>query len=164
MQETHVRYITPGVGGYRQKKNHWAGQDILGMGAGGRGYLYGCDYRNGYSIKRRHSALDAYTANISGGHPPYNTGFVLTDDERMRRRVILGLLDLDRIAFKAEFGIDIADRFPRELGELDDLGLAHITEDRVQLTRDGRRYRDLIAQMFFSRDVWDRVREFDYME
>jgi oxygen-independent coproporphyrinogen-3 oxidase len=163
-QETHVRYILPGVGGYRQKTNHWAGQDILGLGAGGRGYLHDCDYRNGYTIKRRRSALEAYTANISEGRSPYNAGIVLSTDERMRRRVILGLLDLDRARFLAEFGIDVADRFAREFGELGDLGLVHIDDNSVQLTENGRKYRDLIAQMFFSRDVWNRIREFDYME
>ena len=43
-QETHVRYIIPGVGGYRQKENHWAGQDIIGIWSGCcRGYLRYCD-------------------------------------------------------------------------------------------------------------------------
>ncbi|MGH3408183.1 MAG: coproporphyrinogen-III oxidase family protein [Streptosporangiaceae bacterium] len=162
-QETHVRYITPEVGGYRQKANHWAGQDVLGMGAGGRGYLHECDYRNGYSIKRRRSALEAYAASMSQDRPAYNAGFVLTTDERMRRQVILGLLNLDRARFRAEFGIDVADRFEREMAQLDDLGLARIG-DTVQLTESGRKYRDLIAQMFFSTDVWNRIREFDYTE
>jgi hypothetical protein len=39
-----------------------------------------------------------------------------------------------------------------------------ISRDRVQLTESGRKYRDLIAQMFFSREVWNCIREFDYME
>jgi oxygen-independent coproporphyrinogen-3 oxidase len=164
VQETHVRYIMPGIGGYRQKANHWAGQDVLGMGAGGRGYLHDCDYRNGYSIKRRRSALEAYTASMSQNGLSYNVGFVLNTDERMRRQVILGLLDLDRVRFRAEFGIDVADRFACELAQLDDLGLVGIADDRVQLTERGRKYRDLIAQMFFSRTVWNRIRGFDYME
>src|SRR6185437_14467977 len=56
VQETHVRYVVPARGGYLQKRNHWAGQDILGIGAGARGYLRDCDYRNGYSIRRRRTA------------------------------------------------------------------------------------------------------------
>lgn len=164
VQETHVRYITPGVGGYRQKANHWAGQDILGLGAGGRGYLHDCDYRNGYSIKRRRSALEAYATSMSHDGPAYNSGIVLTVEERMRRQVILSLLHLDRSRFRAQFGIDVTDRFAREFSELDQLGLAHICDESVQLTEQGRKYRDLIAQMFFSRAVWARIREFDYME
>ena len=164
VQETHVRYIIPGTGGYRQKANHWAGQDVLGMGAGGRGYLKDCDYRNGYSIKRRRSALEAYAGSISQGRPPYNVGFVLNADERMRRQAILGLLDLDRARFRSEFGIDVLDYFAHELAKLSDLGLVRISDDRVQLDESGRKYRDLIAQTFFSRDVWNRIREFDYME
>jgi oxygen-independent coproporphyrinogen-3 oxidase len=137
---------------------------VLGIGAGGRGYLHDCDYRNGYSIKRRRSALEAYAASMSQDRASYNAGLVLTVDERMRRQVILGLLDLDRARFQAEFGIDVADRFVREFAELDDLGLVRISDDRVQLTESGRKYRDLIAQMFFSRDVWNRIGQFDYAE
>lgn len=163
-QQTHVRYVVPGVGGYRQKTNHWAGQDIIGIGAGARGYLRSCDYRNGYSIQRRRSALESYQENISRGDISFNAGFELNTDERMRRQAILGLIDLDRTQFRDEFGIDVADYFADQFTELSRLNLADITSERVQLTERGRKFRDLIVQMFFSNDVWRRIREFDYAE
>ena len=164
MQETHVRYIVPGHGGYRQKQNHWAGQDVIGMGAGARGYLRDCDYRNGYSIRRRRDALEDYKSHLLSGERPFTSGFHLDQDERMRRRIILGLLDLDRTQFKSEFGADAIELFADPFTQLQDLDLVDIAADRICLTEKGRKYRDLIVQAFFSPGVWKRVQEFDYME
>jgi oxygen-independent coproporphyrinogen-3 oxidase len=163
-QDTHVRYVIPARGGYRQKRNHWAGQDILGVGAGARGYLRDCDYRNGYSIGRRRTALEAYyTHEIAEGWTA-TSGFYLPQDERMRRRVILGLLDLDRDRFRAEFGADVLDIFGEQISHLAELELLAVESDRVWLTESGRKYRDLLVQMFFSREVWKRILDFDYKE
>jgi oxygen-independent coproporphyrinogen III oxidase len=164
VQETHVRYVVPARGGYRQKRNHWAGQDILGVGAGARGYLRDCDYRNGYSIRRRRTALEAYYAHETSEGWTATSGFYLAKDERMRRRVILGLLDLDRDWFRAEFGADVLDIFGEQISHLADLELLAVESDRMWLTESGRKYRDLLVQMFFSREVWKRIADFDYME
>jgi oxygen-independent coproporphyrinogen III oxidase len=164
LQETHVRYVVPARGGYRQKRNHWAGQDVLGIGAGARGYLRDCDYRNGYSIRRRRTALEAYYAQQAAEDWTATSGFCLGDDERMRRRVILGLLDLDRDRFRAEFGADVLDIFGEQISRLAGLGLLAVENDRVWLTESGRKYRDLLVQLFFSREVWKRIADFDYVE
>lgn len=164
VQETHVRYVVPGVGGYRQKVNHWACQDILGIGAGARGYLYECDYRNGYSIRRRRSALTEYYERMSGDDFPFNSGVLLTKDERMRRQVILGLLNLDRRHFKENFEIDPIDAFARQFSELERLELIDVSSESLRLNERGRKFRDLLVQMFFSPEVWHRIQEFDYAE
>jgi oxygen-independent coproporphyrinogen III oxidase len=163
-QETHVRYVIPAKGGYRQKRNHWAGQDILGVGAGARGYLRECDYRNGYSIRRRRSALEAYYDNEAREGWTATSGFCLDADERMRRHVILGLLDLDRDRFRAESGADVLDLFGEQISKLERLDLLTVASDRIRLTSSGRKYRDLLVQMFFSSEVWKRISDFDYME
>jgi len=164
LQETHVRYVIPEKGGYRQKKNHWAGQDVLGIGAGARGYLRDCDYRNGYSIRRRRTALDTYYAQSAHGQWVSTSGLYLDSDERMRRQVILGLLDIDRSRFRSEFGADMVEVFTEQFAYLERLELVTIDSDRVRLTERGRKYRDLLVQLFFSRDVWKRITDFDYME
>ena len=163
-QETHVRYIMPGQGGYRQKQNHWAGQDIIGIGAGARGYLQNCDYRNGYSIRRRRDALELYASRVRSGQWPFTAGFYLNGAERMRRQVILGLLDFDRVRFKDEFDHDAEKVFGYEFNDLCALGLIDISAETIRLTKKGRKYRDLIAQLFFSREVWQRISDFSYME
>ena len=156
--------MVPARGGYRQKRNHWAGQDVLGIGAGARGYLQDCDYRNGYSIRRRRTALEDYYAHEAADGWTATSGFYLDKDERMRRRVILGLLDLDRGRFRDEFGADVLDMLGEQITHLADLELLAVESDRLRLTENGRKYRDLIVQMFFSREVWKRIADFDYME
>jgi oxygen-independent coproporphyrinogen III oxidase len=163
-QETHVRYIVPGRGGYRQKQNHWAGQDIIGIGAGARGYLRNCDYRNGYSIRRRRDALELYASRMRSGQWPFTAGFYLNEAERMRRQVVLGLFDFDRVLFKDEFGGDVEKVFANEFNDLSALDLIDINTETIRLTKKGRKYRDLIAQLFFSGEVWQRISDFSYME
>ncbi|TCO13512.1 oxygen-independent coproporphyrinogen-3 oxidase [Kribbella steppae] len=163
-QETHVRYVVAGVGGYRQKVNHWAGQDIVGLGAGARGYLHRLDYRNGYSLRRRKSALVTYMEDMTDGRCPIRSGFELDPDERLRKALILGLLNLDRRRVVTHHGVDPVDAFPGIFDELTSLDLAQVDDDRIALTEAGRKFRDLVVQLFFSSDVWKRIKEFDYSE
>jgi oxygen-independent coproporphyrinogen-3 oxidase len=163
-QETHVRYIVPGHGGYRQKMNHWAGQDVIGIGAGARGYLRTVDYRNGYSLKKRKDALTGYYSDISAFASPIHSAMNHNRDERLRRSIILGLFHLDRGDFVATHGTDVIAAFSDEFFELDSLGLVQMNQQTVSLTEFGRKYRDLVVQRFFSNDVWERVRRFNYNE
>lgn len=163
-QETHVRYVVAGIGGYRQKVNHWAGQDIIGIGAGARGYLHGLDYRNGYSLRHRKSALVAYMEDMSNGRSPVRSGYELDADERLRKSIILGLLNLDRIALTKRHGIDPFAAFTDIFEDLRSLGLVKISDAEIRMTELGRKYRDLVVQRFFSSDVWKRIEMFDYSE
>jgi oxygen-independent coproporphyrinogen III oxidase len=163
-QETHVRYVIAGRGGYLQKSNHWAGQDIVGVGAGARGYLRHCDYRNGYSILRRRAALESYRSRILDGQRPFVDGIALDRDERIRRHVILGLLELDLSWFDHEHSVNVRDVFATELFELARLGLIEDDGAYLRLTGQGRKYRDIVVQRFFSDDVWQRIAAFDYCE
>ena len=82
----------------------------------------------------------------------------------MRRQIILGLFDFDRSRFRDEFCSDVGEVFGCELASLKKLDLIDMSSDRLLLTKKGRKYRDLIVQLFFSEDVWQRVAKFDYME
>ena len=162
-QQTHVRWALP-AGGYRQKANHWAGQDIVGIGAGARGYLRNGDYRNGYSVRRRTGALRAWHDRVDTTGHGRDSGFILDDDERRRRAVILGLGHLDRAAYAANHGADPLDHFPNEFDALADLGAVDITSAVIVLTPLGQRHRDVVVQPFFSDRVRGLVTDFDYDE
>jgi oxygen-independent coproporphyrinogen-3 oxidase len=162
-QQTHVRWALP-AGGYRQKANHWACQDIVGVGAGARGYLRDGDYRNGYSVRSRTAALRAWHHRVADTGHGRDSGFVLDDDERRRRAVILGLGLLERAAYAAEHGSDPLDHFPDELTALADVGAVDIADDAIALTPLGQRHRDVIVQPLFSDRVRRLVAEFDYNE
>ncbi|MFI6520405.1 coproporphyrinogen-III oxidase family protein [Spirillospora sp. NPDC050679] len=162
-QETHVRWTKEG-GGYLQKEYHWGMQNLLGIGAGARSYLWNVDTRNGYSIQSRADALSHYTNSISKGDFSIVDGFLMSTEERARKAVVLGIMDLDRVWFKDLIGSDPVALFSEEFGLLERFGLCTIVGDRIRLTERGRKYRDIIVQMFFSETVRQRLSGFHYLE
>lgn len=163
-QETHVRWVLPGLGGYRQKSNHWAGQDVIGFGAGARSYLWECDTRNGYSMRHRRQALSAYYDRVCTTGDARTDGFPMDADERRRKDIILGLGSLSREQFFLSHGCDVLEVFPAELSELARLGAISIDERLIALTPLGQRHRDVLVQLFFSKRVRRLVAEHIYAE
>ncbi|MCE6995009.1 radical SAM protein [Saccharothrix sp. S26] len=162
-QETHVRWVRDG-GGYRQKVNHWGLRNVLGLGAGARSYLWEADLRNGYSVRSRGSVLRSYVDRIGAGGTAVTDGFVMSDDERQRKATALNLMALDRGWAREVLDFDPVTRFADEFALFAELGLGEVGPDRVTLTREGVKYRDLLSQALFSREVRARVREFGYDE
>jgi oxygen-independent coproporphyrinogen-3 oxidase len=162
-RETHVRWVLPGRGGYKQKQYHWACENVIGFGAGARSYLWGADLRNGYSLRPRKAALRSYEHRVNSGEDPATDGFVMTDDERQRKAAVLGLIELDGRAYHAAHGTNLHDLFPDELALLEGM---HLIERRdaasYRLTDKGVRHRDVIVQIFFSDRVARRVSEYQY--
>jgi oxygen-independent coproporphyrinogen III oxidase len=161
-QETHVRWALGVAGGYRQKANHWALSNVLGLGAGARGYLWECDYRNGYSARRRMPVLNEWLADVADHGHGRRDGFLMDTGERMRKALVLGLHDLDRTWFKTRFDCDPMAVFSSQLEPLAEFGLLEVGEDRLALTREGMRSRDLLVQPFFSERVLRRVENYNY--
>ncbi len=163
-QETHIRFIKNSSGGYIQKVNHWALQNVLGVGAGARSYLWHADVRNGYSARNRTAVLRQYFEHVEAfGHARVD-GFLIDHDERTRRAVILNLIVLKKPWFHRLFGTDPADLFPMEFRTLSELGLIQLNGDEYRLTGKGLKYRDLAVQLFFSDNVRQKVLTFDYEE
>jgi oxygen-independent coproporphyrinogen-3 oxidase len=88
----------------------------------------------------------------------------MSTEERARKAVILGVLDLDRVWFEELTGVDAVRLFPEEFGILQRLDLCTIDDDRIRLTERGRKYRDIIVQVFFSDTVRRRLAGFRYLE
>lgn len=161
-QETHVRWVLPGLGGYRQKTNHWSGQDIVGFGAGARSYLRDVDLRNGYSVRHRRRALREYYKSVELRGHGLTDGILMSEDERSRKAIILGLGQLNKHAFHSRFGYYPAEKYSLEIQTILDAGLAVEDDESIALTTLGHRHRDVIVQMFFSEDVRQRVSEHTY--
>lgn len=160
--ENHVRYVSSSAGGYRQKANHWAGENVLGFGAGARSYLRFCDFQNGYSLSARRKTLAKYMSDVLSGQSPITAAYLMTEDERRRKRLILGLFNLDRRAYQEEFGGDVLDHFPEELKAMDDIGLLVIDGRSIRLTESGARIRDNLVQQFFSARARTDSASYDY--
>ena len=161
-QQTHVRWARGPNGGYRQKANHWALSNIVGLGAGARGYLWECDYRNGYSVRHRMPVLTEWFRRVEANGHGRTDGFVMDHDERVRKATILGLHQLDRPRFASMLGCDVTERFGPELAALAALRLVEIDSDSVTLTEEGMRHRDVLVQAFFSSRVRANLAAFDY--
>jgi oxygen-independent coproporphyrinogen-3 oxidase len=163
-QETHIRYVRDERGGYRQKENHWRMANVLGFGAGARSYLWHGDFRNGYSVRHRARALRDYFARVGAAGEAIVDGFVMDDDERMRKAVVLGLIRLDRGWFRSLFGRDPAEVFPEQFAALRNLALLEEEDAAYRLTPRGLRHRDVVVQAFFSERVRRLLESFDYDE
>jgi oxygen-independent coproporphyrinogen-3 oxidase len=162
-QETHVRWVRGG-GGYVQKANHWRMQNVLGLGAGARSYLWEVDTRNGYSLRSRGDALHNYLQAVGADRIPVTDGYLMTDEERRRKALILNLLHMDRAWFASMFATDPVAAFPEELSCLADAGICEIGPSDIRLTPHGTRIRDLAVQMFLSTEVRNRLHTFSYSE
>ena len=162
-RETHVRWVKSG-GGYVQKVNHWSLQNVLGLGAGARSYLWYADLRNGYSVRARQSVIEDYLAKTAARQFPDVDGILMSDDERMRKAVALNIANIDRRWFLNLFGIDVKLAFAEEFDSLLNLGIYKMDNQRGWLPEPYQKYRDLITQCFFSENVRKALTAFDYDE
>ncbi len=160
-QETNVRYVIPGVGGYKQKVRHWAGGTILGIGAGARTYTPTLHYHNGYSARRRREVLLAYIHNVANSGHSREEGIILDEDERIRQQLILTCHNLPVGALRSNQNSEY-----EEISELFDwlisTGHAELRDGRIQFSPRGFVYRDVIAHALFSERVRQLVIEHDY--
>ena len=163
-QETHVRWVKNENGGYLQKSNHWALENVLGLGAGARSYLWGCDFRNGYSVQHRSKAFKDYLSRVDEIGHGRKDGLIINEEERVRKAMILGLINLDRKWFNNLFGADPDQIFSSEIDILISSNLLSKDEASYKLTPLGIKYRDIIVQLFFSDRVLNLIKSFDYAE
>lgn len=90
------------------------------------------------------AGLGRYQRSIDAGQLPIVRGHVLSDDDRMRRMVILHLmcnLELPYSLTREAFGRDVDKLLPEELERLAafaDEGFIELLPDRIQVTRLGR--------------------------
>ncbi|WP_257001981.1 hypothetical protein [Streptomyces sp. WZ.A104] len=89
------------------------------------------------------------------------TGFVLNDEEIIRKRLVLDSFDLDLNELN-RFGYqEMAHLFEPVLTAAEDIGLLHrLPTNRIQLTRLGFKHRDTLSWMLFSKNVIGLDREY----
>ncbi|MCY3748879.1 MAG: coproporphyrinogen-III oxidase family protein [Chloroflexi bacterium] len=161
IRETNIRYKKPGIGGYLQKLYQFRGMPYLGIGAGARSYTNTVDYLVGGGERGTADQLREYIDWVDNGSIPIRSGFEYTDEERIRKRLVLGLIDLDVCELNMYGYEDLRERFEPALQAVVDEGLAiRIGSSRYQLTELGFKHRDIISWMFASEEVTERDREF----
>lgn len=161
VQESNVRYKRLGSGGYVQKVLQFHGVPVLGLGSGARTYTNTVDYIVGGSANPTLAEVGEYITGARTHRLVPRAGFEYDDSERIRKRLALDLFDLDLVELERYGYRDRAHLFEPVLAAAADLGLLiRLPGGRVQLTRSGFHYRDIISWMFFSERVVERDREF----
>ncbi len=129
--------------GYTTRK----GVELLGFGATSIGMLYDGYFQN-------YKTLREYNVSVDAGKIPVFRGYVLNEDDIIRREVIMDImcnlgLDYDRV--EQEFGIKFEDYFERELEELKELesdGLIKVSGRQIKILPVGRLLIRNVAMVF----------------
>ncbi len=112
--------------------------DMVGVGVSAIGDVQGAFAQN---VKK----LSTYYAAIDAGRFPIERGFVLSEDDRLRRHVITNLMcnfKVDRREVDRRYGVRFAEYFAAELAELESGPVVHgfveVGPDVIRVTPAGR--------------------------
>ena len=124
-----------------------AGHGLLGFGTSSISQLDGAYAQNEKDLRAYYDAVDA-------GEPPVYRGYQLTEEDRLRREVIMSIMcrfELDERRIEDEFGVEFREHFANaleDLPELQDDGLIIRTDDGFVVTETGRYFVRNIAMPF----------------
>jgi oxygen-independent coproporphyrinogen III oxidase len=145
----HYEIANYALPGFRSRHNsgYWRRDGYLGLGAGAHSLLRG----TGHGIRFGNSSdIDEYAAAISRGQLPRQERVQLSLEDALAEFMFLGLRMLDGVTFgdfRREFGMEMKERFGKELDELTGLGLLAMDKEGVRLTRRGM----LLSNQVFTR-------------
>lgn len=136
---------------------------MVGLGCGARSYTERVHYASAYAVgaKGVRGILERYAARTEAEHAVADWGYVLDDEDRRRRFVILSLLSdegLDLDAYRSRFGSDALEELA-ELRAVVDARFATREGARVTLTELGLERCDRIGPALRSARVVARMNE-----
>ena len=121
--------------------------DLIGLGLSSIGKV-----GNSYSQSVR--TLDGYYERLDAGELPIEKGFELSQDDVLRRKVIMNFMcgaNIDFEEFNREFGIDFKQYFADELTRLElfhDAELIRIDANAINITPKGRMFVRAVGMVF----------------
>jgi len=139
-------FVKDSVWVYQQQIQKWMGGiDLIGIGLGAYGNVGNVQYFN-------HQSRSSYKAAIEGGVLPMEKATILSEDESMRKRVILGIKGhIDRKQFRQTFGTDVFETpMGRDLDTLVEAGALYKTASAVGMTPVGVLFAGAIQKRLFS--------------
>lgn len=125
----------------------WGGTEIMAYGMSAISQSVDMYFQN-------HKDLPDYRQAVEQGQWPVARGVVLSEDDIIRRRVIMGVMcrvEVDYRALSEELGVDIGAYFSEEIGRLDELeadGLVRRHPEKLEITDSGRLFIRNIAMKF----------------
>jgi oxygen-independent coproporphyrinogen III oxidase len=122
----------------------WNGADMLGIGVASFSHVQGIHYQNEHEF-------GPYCARLNQGTLPIYRAFVLTEEERMIRELILQLKrgQVRAPYFRGKFGVDIQERFAAPVSRLRDQGFLVSDPEGLRLNRNGLLQVDRLLYEFF---------------
>ena len=129
--------------GYTTRK----GVELIGIGATSIGMLYDSYFQN-------YKTLRDYNLAVDEGRLPVYRGYILTEDDFIRREVVMDIMCNLGVKFtriEEEFQISFGDYFARELEELQELerdGLIRIDSEGIHILPVGRLLIRNVAMVF----------------
>jgi oxygen-independent coproporphyrinogen-3 oxidase len=118
-------------------------EDLLGLGVTSIGFMAGTYLQN---VK----TIEEYGARIERGLLPVFRGFVLGEEDHLRRWVIHHIMcnfKVDKGEFQKEFGVSFDVHFAKERGHLE-TELAEEDEVELRVTETGRLFVRIVAAVF----------------
>ncbi len=121
--------------------------DMVACGESGIGDVAGAYVQN-------HKVLHEYERAVEAGELPVERGYLLSDDDRLRRHVITSLMctfTLDLRDVERRFGIDFDATFAREreeLARLEQDGFVRLGDARIDVVRLGRLFVRNVCMVF----------------
>ncbi|MBR8465730.1 oxygen-independent coproporphyrinogen III oxidase [Campylobacter sp. faydin G-140] len=135
------------------------GADLIGIGVTSIG-----EGKRHYA--QNFKELDEYEAAIDAGRLPYFKGIYLSDDDLIRKSVIMSLMSnfaVDIKAIETEFSIKFSEYFKNDLAELSELSeFVKITADRINVNETGTLIIRNIAMCFdaYLKKIPENLRRF----
>jgi len=121
--------------------------DLIGLGVTSIGYVGGGFFQN-------KKEMDAYAELVEANQFTVFRGYILSDEDHLRRQVIMRLMcdfALNYAQFEAQFGIDFKHHFADGLADLDEMArdnLVELREDGLSVLPAGRLLIRNIAMVF----------------
>jgi len=123
----------------------WQGADMAGLGVASFGHVNGVHLQNT-------DTWESYSEAILRGELPLGRAYRPTDEERMRRELVLQMKlgRLDPAYFAGKYSVDLLTVFQDQWASLRRDGyLAEATPERIALSRDGLMRVDSLLPRFF---------------
>ena len=163
-QDTRLRFVLDGVGRYEHKDQTIKGKPVKGFGAAAQSYSEKLHYRPSYSVTHCKKDIFEYIDDMQNNKHPARYAFELSDEERMRRYIIMNIRhsQFNTKAFKDKFGIYPEEFLPDEFNLLYKDGYISKTNDVINLTDKGFKRANAVSKFFFSEDVLRMQGEYVY--
>jgi oxygen-independent coproporphyrinogen-3 oxidase len=106
------------------------------------------------SFRQNYKGLEAYQNAVIAGQLPIERGFLLSDEDRRRRTLVMELMcraRSDYASLSTRLGVDVATKYATEIESLADLeadGLLTRDASGITITKLGELFRRIIAMRF----------------